>query len=140
MNYRQSSPDIEQTEPVDFSSGGISHAVNVKVDSSAIMQSPNTHSPGSLSQHSSSFMPMSPNAGNNHYQLIRSPSSETSNVRSYNMSQDEYSDCEREPPYKMMRGNDSLRNSRIRDGRELLQCPTPGCDGILLLLFSLNQN
>lgn len=82
----------------------------------------------------SSFAPLSPNNNNNtaighqNYPVIQSPTSDAaSSVRSFNCNED-YSDCERDgPPSKLMR--QSLVSTRIRDGRELLQCPTIGCDG-----------
>jgi hypothetical protein len=93
-----------------------------------------------LSPRSSSFSPVSPNhlsqttvsahtSHSMHYPLIRSPISETaSSVRSFSIN-DEYRDNDRgAPPPKLMRSN--LSNTRIRDGRELLQCPTPNCDGM----------
>ncbi|CAG2116410.1 unnamed protein product, partial [Medioppia subpectinata] len=64
------------------------------------------------------------------YLPLRSPSpEESSSVRSYSNNTDDYSDCEGDgdgPPNKMMRQS----VSRVRDGRELLQCPTIGCDGM----------
>lgn len=42
-------------------------------------------------------------------------------------SLEDYSDSEG-PPNKMMKGG--IGSPRLRDGRELIQCPTIGCDGM----------
>ena len=134
IEYRETSP---LAEPLDFSAGTHSQppqqshlSLCVKNDSMSPSAQLPQHSPHSLSL----LTPLSPNSANNNsilshnYQPIRSPTSEeASSVRSYNCTED-YSDCERGgPPNKMMR---SSLNSRVRDGRELLQCPTIGCDGM----------
>lgn len=135
MNYGSASPVYEQTEPVDFSSAGSSH-VNVKGET-VMSPSPRgplvMHSLGSLSpppfqQHSPSSADLTL-AASAQYQQIRSPLSDVSSGgRSFPVTQsssEDYSDCEGAPPSKMMKP----LAGRIRDGRELLQCPTPGCDG-----------
>lgn len=66
------------------------------------------------------------NSGNNNapalnnYPQLCSPGSDTGS--SFSRSCPDDSDSER--PYKM------ARLAKSRDGRELLQCPTPGCDGM----------
>ena len=136
LMYRDSSP---QTEPVDFSSASTSQSqICVKTESIAssplhslpVNTSPSllSHSPTFATQHSPHNMNATPQLSQiGHYPMIRSPISETaSSVRSYSI--DDATDGERSgPPTKVMRHHLS---TRIRDGRELLSCPTPNCDGM----------
>ncbi|CAG2169751.1 unnamed protein product, partial [Oppiella nova] len=136
IDYRESSP---LSEPLDFSSATHTSQQSLCVKHESTSGSPPTgqqlahHSPNSVS-HLTPLSPNTSNANNNannssllSYLPLRSPSPEgSSSLRSYSNT-DDYSDCgDGGPPNKMMR--QSL--SRVRDGRELLQCPTIGCDGM----------
>lgn len=136
MNYGSTSPGYEQTEPVDFSSAaGAVKTESVMVSSPCRPLSLPQHSPDSLSpqsvfqQHSPASLVDLAQSSSTQYQQIRSPLSDASSGgRSFPVTQsscEDYSDCEGPPPSKMMKP----LTTRIRDGRELLQCPTPGCDG-----------
>ncbi|XP_054165321.1 myelin transcription factor 1-like protein isoform X2 [Oppia nitens] len=125
-NYREPSP---LTEPLDFSAG--THTSQQQQQSQLNLCVKNEPISGQLlTSTSSQINSCSPHLSLN-YLPLRSPSPEDStrgsSVRSYSNNTDDYSDSESGPtPSKMMR--QSL--NRVRDGRELLQCPTIGCDGM----------
>ncbi|RWS27099.1 box A-binding factor-like isoform X2 [Leptotrombidium deliense] len=117
----------EQTEPVDFSSGGSGTSLNKHTDIQCTLPDENA-----ASNPSTSYAVLSPTAG--HYaslgsqmrnQLPIEPSTRSFGSASH-CSNSDFSDSERSgPPTKLLK-----LSPRIRDGRELLQCPTPGCDGM----------
>ncbi|RWS13701.1 box A-binding factor-like isoform X2 [Dinothrombium tinctorium] len=131
VSYGTPSPTgSEQTEPVDFSSGGSATSCLAKQpDTQYSMSEENAIS--IISNPSTSFGVMSPNAHfTTHSSQMRSHLPAEPSVRSFgtasHCSNSDFSDSERSgPPTKMMK-----MAPRVRDGRELLQCPTPGCDGM----------